>query len=349
MAVQSSASPEKISLRRPMRSRADLESERVTQIQRGRILGAMVQQCAERPASEVTVAHVVQRAGVSRRTFYEIFENREECFLAAFDDVIERASVCVLGVYDPTASWVERVRTSLVALLSFLDAERGAGVLLIVGSAGAGTQALERRRRVLARLIDVVDEGRLQASATSGLSPLTAEGVVGGVLSVLHTRLLDSEGDSLMELTGPLMCMIVLPYLGSSAGRRELDRGTPSVPCTIPPPAPDPLRELGVRLTYRTVRVLMGVGARPGSSNRQIAEAAGIVDQGQISKLLARLHGLGLVENAGVGSIRGGANAWTLTAEGVRVERVLSGDGRVDRPRQDSDERAGIAEHAGRR
>ena len=63
----------------------------------------MVEVCIERGAGNVTVAHVVERAGVSRRTFYEIFEDREDCFLAAFEEGIARASVYVLDAYDPEA------------------------------------------------------------------------------------------------------------------------------------------------------------------------------------------------------------------------------------------------------
>ncbi len=62
-----------------------------------------------------------------------------------------------------------------------------------------------------------------------------------------------------------------------------------------------------MRLTYRTMRVLLAVAAHPGGSNRQVADGPGISDQGQISKLLARLHGLGLIENTGAGSVRGRA------------------------------------------
>jgi AcrR family transcriptional regulator len=68
-----------------------LGRERVTEIQRARILGAMVKESAERGAGNVTVAHVVERAGVSRRTFYELYSDREACFLAAFDDGVSRA------------------------------------------------------------------------------------------------------------------------------------------------------------------------------------------------------------------------------------------------------------------
>ncbi len=62
--------------------------------------------------------------------------------------------------------------------------------------------------------------------------------------------------------------------------------------------------------------VLMAVAAHPGSSNRMVADEAGISDQGQISKLLRRLEGLGLIEIAGDGPVPGGPNAWTLTEKG---------------------------------
>jgi AcrR family transcriptional regulator len=299
---------------------------RVLQIQRARILAAMVDVSAERGAANVSVAQVVQRAGVSRRTFYELFADREECFLAAFDDALERASHYVFDAYDPQAKWIERVRAALTAVLQFLDGERLAGQLLIVGSLGAGNLALERRRRGIAQIIALVDQGRTGSKTGDELPPLTAEGIVGGVLSVLHSRLLEDTPLRLVELTGPLMSMIVLPYLGPAAARRELARPTP-VSSRRPAAAdPDPLRELGMRLTYRTVRVLMAVAAQPGGSNRQVADGSGIGDQGQISKLLARLQGLGLIANAGAGSVRGAPNSWVLTDRGRQVQGALARD-----------------------
>jgi DNA-binding MarR family transcriptional regulator len=83
------------------------------------------------------------------------------------------------------------------------------------------------------------------------------------------------------------------------------------------------LRDLDMRLTYRTMRVLAAIGQSPRASNRQVAEAAGIADQGQISKLLLRLQNLGLIRNIGEGPARGEPNAWTLTARGQEVERTI--------------------------
>jgi AcrR family transcriptional regulator len=302
----------------------------VIEIQRARILAAMVDVCVERGASNVTVANVVARAGVSRRTFYEIFTGRDDCFLAAFDDGVARIASEVIPAYEAAGrtqrahGWREKIRAALCVLLQVLDDEPGMGRLVVVETLGAGPNALERRSRVLAQVITTVDEGRLEGKRSDGPPPLTAEGVVGGVLAVLHGRLVEKNPGRLVELTGPLMGMIVLPYLGPAAARRELDRPVPKVSNNPRRTVPDPLRELEMRLTYRTVRVLMAVAANPGSSNRMVANGAGIKDQGQISKLLARLAKLGLVENTGEGSARGGPNAWRLTEKGREVHGAVT-------------------------
>jgi DNA-binding MarR family transcriptional regulator len=86
------------------------------------------------------------------------------------------------------------------------------------------------------------------------------------------------------------------------------------------------LRDLEMRLTYRTVRVLSAIANDPGSSNRSLGDAAGIGDQGQVSKLLARLQRLGLIENKGIGAAtRGEPNAWTLTGKGHDVHDTIAG------------------------
>jgi hypothetical protein len=159
-----------------------------------------------------------------------------------------------------------------------------------------------------------------------------------------------------LELLNSLMGMIVLPYLGQAAARRELgQRGTRTLSSRREKPAGvvgsvrlgglagDPLEGLPMRITYRTLRVLGAMVEHPGASNRTIGEAAGIYDQGQISKMLARLEGLGLIENSSGHGHKptGEPNAWRLTARGVEVERALRvepgdseprGDGRRERP-----------------
>jgi AcrR family transcriptional regulator len=296
----------------------------MVEIQRARLLAAMVEECAERGPAHVTVARVVERAGVSRRTFYEVFHDCEDCLLDALQDGLRRVSERVLPAYRDRGGWVERIRALLVELLGFLEDEPVMGRLLIVGSLAAGPRAVERRRGVLAHAIAVIDEGRTESKTAKQPPRLMAEGILGGVLSILHARLSAEDPGELLELTGPLMSMIVLPYRGSAAANRELERAVPERRQPSIPSAGDPLRDLGLRLTYRTVRALVSVAENPGSSNREIGEAAGITDQGQMSKLLWRLERTGLIHNTGLGPGTGAPNIWKLTERGEAIHQAIA-------------------------
>lgn len=328
---ESSASVARRGLHPARAARGEHGHVRVAEIQRARILAAMVDVCSERGVGEVNIAHVVARSGVSRRTFYELFAGRDDCFLAAFEEGVERVAGEVAPAYERADGWRQAVRAGLVALLSFFEREPAYGRFLLVESLGMGQAVVERRSRMIASLTSVVAEGRKQrGDGAAALSPLAAEGVVGGVLVVLQERLLafarsGSERAGLLALTNPLMSTIVLPYLGSAAARRELERPEPveNVSQNGARLLSNPFKDAGMRLTYRTARVLTAIAElgdrEPGPSNRLIGQAAGISDQGQISKLLARLERTGMVSNTGLGAGQGAPNAWSLTSSGRQV------------------------------
>jgi AcrR family transcriptional regulator len=302
----------------------------VSEIQRSRMLSAAAKAVEEVGYARLTVAQVIARARVSRKTFYDLFEDREDCFLAVFDQAVDQLSALVGEAYERESSWREGVRAGLFAMLRFMDEEPGLARICVVEALGAGPRVLKRRTQVLAQLKAVIDKGRTSAGArvaraTEESPDVTAEGVIGAVFAVLHTRLLARNREPFTALLGPLMSMIVLPYLGARAASSELTRKPPPLPKRRRPPrrsVRDPLEGLDMRLTYRTVRVLTFIGEHPGASNREIAEGAGITDQGQISKLLTRLERLQLVHNVGEGQIMGSSNEWYLTDRGVQVERA---------------------------
>jgi AcrR family transcriptional regulator len=301
----------------------------MAEIQRGRILAAMAEEAAARGTAAVTVAHVVARAGVSRRTFYELFADRDACLSAAFEDALARLERQVRAADDQRAGWAERIRSGLIAVLSFLDADRPVARLLLMGQPGPIDEARERRQRVLAQVTAFVDSGRERSRAGPRLPPLTAEGVVGGALSILQTRVIERPDEPLLDLAGSLMATIVHPFLGAAAARRELARPRPPAIAPAELGVAGPLGDLRIRLTYRTVRVLMVIAELSAqglsSSNRAVGAAADIHDQGQISKLLTRLHRLGLIENGPAGLARGAPNAWVLTDKGREIERAVGG------------------------
>ncbi len=305
----------------------------LTEVQRTRLVCAMIEVCAERGAANITVTNVVERAGVSRRTFYEVFEDGHACLLAAFEEAMARAWRKVHDDYVAHAVWAERIRASLVALLGFFDEEPSCARLLVVESLSAGPELLARRQQVTATLIAAVEHGQEMTTWATGVSALTAEGIVGAVLAVLHARLSQHRPEPVRSLINPLLGMIVLPYLGAAAARRELERSIPGATehagqlSASDRAAPgNPLQDLKMRITYRTMRVLATIAGRPGSSNRAVGDAAGLTDQGQVSKLLTRLEGLGLIENANHGALRGECNAWALTRRGRELhDAVTSG------------------------
>ena len=306
--------------------------EQLADLQRARMLSAMFDVVAQRGAGSVTVAHVVERSGVSRRTFYENFSDREDCLLASFERALTLASQRVIPAYESEKGWREQIRAGMVAFLAFCDEQPSVAGMLVCESQASGPRVAQRRTEILARLTRIVDEGREEGKAEN-LSPLAAEGTIGGVLAVIQARLLQAKptqsahtqrahgGKSLIALTNELMSMIVLPYFGAPAARRELKRATPvsSSEAIERTQLGDPFKEAGMRLTYRTVRVLMAAAEHPGASNRLIADTAEISDQGQISKLLARLQRAGMVTNTGLGAGTGAPNAWTLTPSGLHV------------------------------
>jgi len=316
--------------------------ERLAELQRARIIGATFDVVAQRGAGSVTVAHVVKRSGVSRRTFYENFSDRENCLLASFERALTLASDRVVPAYESEKGWRERIRAGLVVFLSFCDEQPSVARMLVCESLTSGGRVAQRRTEILARLTRIVDQGsaltgtpKRRVTGKSGkatnISPLAAEGTVGGVLAVIQARLTEAKptqrahGKPLISLTNELMSMIVLPYLGAAAARRELDR---SLPTSVSAPREeallsDPFKDVGMRLTYRTVQVLTAIAQNPQGSNRAIGETAGIADQGQISKLLARLARLGLIENTHVHPAKGAPNSWALTEKGRRIAESI--------------------------
>ncbi|MGH2912021.1 MAG: TetR/AcrR family transcriptional regulator, partial [Solirubrobacteraceae bacterium] len=137
----------------------------------------------------VSVADVVERSGVSRRTFYEVFSDRDDCFRAAFGDALALASQRVVPAYGSGKGWRERVRLGVIAGLSFLD-EEPVIARLLVGELLRGNGARTGREQVLACLVGAVDEGREGSSVVTraGLPVLTGEGLVGGALSIIDAR-----------------------------------------------------------------------------------------------------------------------------------------------------------------
>jgi AcrR family transcriptional regulator/DNA-binding MarR family transcriptional regulator len=290
--------------------------------QRGQLLSATFVLVGERGYEGVTVRSVVERAGVSNRVFYECFSDREDCFLAAFNHGVDGLEMEMRAGWDAQLGWTARVRGALAGLLLALDREPAVRRLVFVEALGAGPRVLARRARVLESLAVVVDQGRRNASAPERLPGLVAEGVVGGTFGVIHARLLELRPDPLIGLLGSLMATIVLPYRGSAAAAKELERPIPRLPSKRRDGDGFSRRSLAstspvdYRLTIRTQMALAAVGGRPGLNNREVSEIIGLADQGQISRMMKRLQTQGLIENVQGHNTKRQVRAWRLTTDG---------------------------------
>jgi AcrR family transcriptional regulator len=185
------------------------------------MLSSGIQVVSEGGYSKMSVARVTGRAGVSLRTFYDLFDNRESCFLAVFDEAVGEMTAIAAAAYDGEQGWRAGIRAALAALLSFIDERPNVGALVVVEALGAGPRVLERRAEVVASLTAAIDRGRAQSGRRGDQPPLTAEGVVGAVLSVIHARLSERQPGSLLALLNHLMGMIVAPHLGTRAVAQE--------------------------------------------------------------------------------------------------------------------------------
>ncbi|HLM86590.1 MAG TPA: TetR family transcriptional regulator [Solirubrobacteraceae bacterium] len=296
------------------------------EIQRARLLAAAVDVVEDVGYAGMTVGAIIERARVSRKTFYEVFSDREDCFEAVFDHISAHASAVATAAYATQTDWLASIHAALGALLCLMDEEPALARLWVVEALGARRPVLERRARAMSILAGVVDEGRSVISERAQPPELTAEATVGGIGHIIYARLLRGSPEPLIDLLGQLMYTIALPYLGAARAHAERRRPTRRAP---PVRKADRTRKHGledlkIRLTYRTVRTLEAIFEQPGASNREIADTCGITDQGQVSKLLSRLEGLGFTENRGLGQERGLPNAWYLTEGGIKIVQATS-------------------------
>lgn len=196
-----------------------LPSDLVRVVQRERLLLAMLNAAAELGYLETNVQDVIDRAGVSRPTFYEHFSNKEDCFLTAFDTGADRLRKKI----DDAARkggpvWRDRVRFGLEALLKFAAREPDTARTVVVEARAASARAVRRRVELLDHFASCLDS-QAQKLLPRGAShtEVTASGIVGGVESLLYSRLCKQEYDQIESLLPSLMYFVVLPYEGHQA------------------------------------------------------------------------------------------------------------------------------------
>jgi AcrR family transcriptional regulator len=220
-----SASPQTDILAVLPRGRHAAPRDVVRQTQRARMLDAMVQSVAEKGYARVAVADVVERAGVSRKTFYEQFANKEECFLAAYDDGVDRLLAAIDAALATLApDWLAAARRAVEVYLDAMAASPAFARAFLIEALGAGPVALARRRavqdRFAAQLEAVHRRARADIPEIPEVPPHTFQAVVGAVNELVTAHVLERGADTLPELTDAILDVHLALLVGRELAQR---------------------------------------------------------------------------------------------------------------------------------
>jgi AcrR family transcriptional regulator len=200
-----------------------LPPDLVKAVQRERLLAAMIGAATEIGYNALTVQNVLTRAGISRPTFYEQFEDKEDCFLAAFDAASARMYERIEATAaDSGPGWRSQLRSGIAEFLRFIAEEPQEARMVIVEARASSPTGLQRRDKLLDRFATCID-ALVREDLDESPSAIAAAGVVGGIESVLYARLQKGETDDLDALLPSLMYFAVLSYAGREAASEELD------------------------------------------------------------------------------------------------------------------------------
>jgi AcrR family transcriptional regulator len=186
----------------------------VIQNQRERMLAAVADVASAASYAEMSVEDIIVTAGVSRRTFYEHFRNKEDAFLAAYEEAAGRLLAAVRAGYESREGFVDRVRAGIEMFLMLLAADPAFARMCIVEVMAAGPEAVQRRNEAMQAFAMMFEENAREFLDEPPPSDLTAETVVGGIYDVIYTRIQRGEIRQLPELAPDLAKSALMHYLG---------------------------------------------------------------------------------------------------------------------------------------
>lgn len=302
-----------------------------TDWQRRRLLDAMAQVVGGEGFDAASVSVVCTRAKLSRQVFCLHFASREECFLAVLDDAYEQAVRIIVRAFVASADWRQGLREALASLLAFFESHPELACLWMIEAVAAGRWALaHRERKVVAMTEAIVDYWR----PLTGVETAVALNVMAAVLGTIQRHLATDAPEPLIALLGPLIAIATNPFLDVEAVAAEIRRAeelSGAIAAGTRQPA-GLLAEDSVEVPHRLLdprahrarACILHLASVPGASNRQIADAIGVLSATQTSVLLTRLVNWALVEKRAGGPGRPNAN--TLTKKGRAVARVLANE-----------------------
>jgi AcrR family transcriptional regulator len=187
------------------------------------LLAAMVRVVGVKGYKATSVADVIEEAGVSRATFYKHFEDKHECFLDAYDMVVDQVTTQVTSDCDGSQPWTQRVETGLANLVRFFALDPELARMAMVEVAAAGADARQRHWDAVARFTEYLADGR-DLAGDKDLPANTALMSAGAVAGLIFDELLAGRAENLPKILPDLLFAMLVPYIGPHAAAEEMRR-----------------------------------------------------------------------------------------------------------------------------
>jgi AcrR family transcriptional regulator len=200
-----------------------IPSDYVSQNQRERILLATAELVAERGYQKTTIELIAKTSRVALVTFYEHFPSKEECFLAAFDESVGAAKDVFAELLDAEQPWQEQISAGLEIFLEMVIKEQARAKLCIVEAQAAGSASLARYQEMLESVAPKLREGREFNPRASRLPDGLEVAIAGGIVWLVHQRLIADDVDGLMALLPEMLQVTLTPYIGEVEAGRAAD------------------------------------------------------------------------------------------------------------------------------
>ncbi len=205
------------------RGRHGLPRELVVRSQRERLLAAIVRVTASKGYEATSVADILEEAGVGRESFYELFDDKRDCMLAAHALLVDHLEETVEAAYRKPGPWNDRARAALAAMLNWFAADPAAAKVTVVELAAVGPVARERFGEVFRRFTKLIEAGRDQSDPAPD-RPQAPELAVGAGLARIYEEIIRGRTAQLPELLPELTYEMMVPFIGEAAAREERQR-----------------------------------------------------------------------------------------------------------------------------
>lgn len=210
------------------RGRHGLPRELVVRSQRERLLAAVVRVTASKGYEATSVADILEEAGVGRESFYELFDDKRDCILAAHSALVDHLEATVMAAYDAPGPWVDRIRNSLAAMLEWFAADPAAARVTVVELAAIGAVSRERFQKDFARFTKLLEDGR-DSTDPSPARPQASELAIGAGFARVYEEVVRGRAAELPTLLPELTYELLVPFIGEEAAKTEQRRAAATV------------------------------------------------------------------------------------------------------------------------